>query len=767
MKKSFILLFLSLALFSHQEKVVAQTLNVSTAQELQDAIAEAKAGNEIVLQNGVWKDIQIKFYGEGTADKPITLRAETPGKVSIEGVSNLKLGGMYLVVKDLHFRNGYTPSNSVIQFKINEDSIANHSRITNCVIDEFTQPNREVSDHWIEFWGRNNQLDHSSIVGKSNFGPTVRVFLKGNEHVNNHHQIVYNHFGPRPRKGGPHGETLQIGSSHTSMTPSYTNVSNNFFDRCNGEVEIISNKSNFNEYRNNIFFESEGSLVLRHGNYCTIDGNVFIGNDNSEFIGGIRVINTGHWITNNYFYKIKGNEFRSALAVMNGIPKSPLNRYNQVTDVVVAYNTYIDCKSPFQFGVGTNIDKKEVLPVSEIRSARPERMLLANNLVFNHEKEEYPIVNYDDVGGVIFERNVLNNQNKSGVSSDGISTEDFSVNKLSENLYVPENSLEKVYHGFDFETIKTDFFGADRTQQNSIGAMTVPVSGNPLLIKKEIYGASWFSLTASNATPKTIQVSSSRALQSKLKSAHSGDIIALKGGVYKINSSLLIDKNITITSADKNRRAEIRFTSEKPGFTMLPKGELHLNNVSLKGNKTQDAIATLDKNMSKAFNLDIKNTEISSFKSVIKAYKASFADTISIEGSTIKDCLMGILLNTEIDAKGDYNAEFVTITNSTFDHIGSSVLNYYRGGYDESTIGGNLVLKNNTFTNSGQADESGLLIQNHGIVNVIFSDNTFRDNPVKEIAILWGEKGQKPVNNVTENSGEIRIEQNLKQKLMY
>ena len=76
-------------------------------------------------------------------------------------------------------------------------------------------------------------------------------------------------------------------------------------------------------------------------------------------------------------------------------------------------------------------------------------------------------------------------------------------------------------------------------------------------------------------------------------------------------------------------------------------------------------------------------------------------------------------------------------------------------------------MKNNTFTNSGQAEESGLLIQNHGIVNVIFSDNTFRDNPVKEIAILWGEKGQKPVNNVTENSGEIRIEQNLKQKLMY
>ena len=129
--------------------------------------------------------------------------------------------------------------------------------------------------------------------------------------------------------------------------------------------------------------------------------------------------------------------------------------------------------------------------------------------------------------------------------------------------------------------------------------------------------------------------------------------------------------------------------------------------------------------------------------------------------------MTGILLNTEIDAKGDYNAEFVYITNSKFENIQSSVLNYYRGGYDESTIGGSLVVKNNSFTNCGKADESGILIQNHGIVNVDFSDNTFKDNPVKEIAILWGEKGQKPVNNSITNSGKIRIEQNLKQKLMY
>ena len=302
-------------------------IKVKNLAELRSAIKSSSAGDNIILANGTWKDAEIKFYGKGTKENPIVLKAETPGKVFIEGVSNLKLAGSYLEVRDLYFKNGYTPSNSVIQFKINNDSIANNCKVTQCVIEEFTQPDRDVSDHWVEFWGRHNELSNNYITGKSNFGPTVRVFLDGNEHVNNYHQIINNHFGPRPRKGGPHGETIQIGDSETSMTPSYTNVENNLFDRCNGEVEIISSKSNFNEFKKNVFFESEGSLVLRHGNYAKIDGNVFIGNDASDQMGGIRIINTGHWITNNYFYKIKGNAFRSAIAIMNGIPKSSLNRY--------------------------------------------------------------------------------------------------------------------------------------------------------------------------------------------------------------------------------------------------------------------------------------------------------------------------------------------------------------------------------------------------------------------------------------------------------
>jgi poly(beta-D-mannuronate) lyase len=721
------------------------------------------------VANGVWKDIQIKFFGKGTQEAPIVLRAETSGEVSIKGVSDLKIGGTYLEVRGLYFKNGYTPSNTVIDFHIDSNAIANHCRVSDCVIEDFTQLNRNKDDHWVEFWGRYNQLDHCYLAGKSNQGPTIMVSLKGNEQINNYHQIVNNHFGPRPRKGGPHGETLQIGDSNTSMSPSHTQVVNNLFERCDGEVEIISNKSNNNEYRNNIFYKCEGSLVLRHGNYCIIDGNVFIGDDKSEFMGGIRVINTGHWITNNYFYNIKGKEFRSALAVMNGVPKSPQNRYNQVTDVVIAYNTFVDCITPWQFSVGANMDKKQVLPLQEIRSARPERTIVANNIIYNQIPNDFPIKAYDKVDGILFKNNSINSPNNSDVLDKGIQTESISMTQQSDWLFVPTTNQKNVYQGFDFETITKDLFGKDRALANAVGAIVLPVDTNKGKINKKDFGSTWFSNDKPGETSKTIKISSTNELAEAFSKAASGTIFELKKEVYNLEESVVIDKQFTIRAKNSKNKAILVYSgkADTPAFLMVSKGNLTLENMILKGGKTQKAFATATKEMSSAYNLKVKNSEISDFDCVLKAYKDSFADTISIDNSIIKNCKKGLILATENDDLGEYNAEFVIITNSKFDGVQNSILDYYRGGYDESTIGGNLVFKNNTVTNSGKSEETGILIKTKGIVNVAISNTNFSNNPVKFIAVLWGEKGQQPLNNTIANSGEFKIEQSIKQKMMY
>ena len=767
MNRNLVLLSIIALLISCTSDV--NTTLVHNNDELKNAISNAKAGDEIIMANGVYKDINIRFTGNGTDNNPITIKAETPGKVFIEGKSDLKFGGEYLMVEGLHFRNGHSPSDAVIEFKLDNENIGNHCTVINCVIEDFNKPERDDSDRWVQFWGRHNTLKQCYIAGKTNRGPTIRVDLKGNEHINNYHQIVNNHFGPRPPKGGPSGETIQIGDSYSSMSPSYTYVANNLFEECNGEVEIISSKTNFNEFRNNVFYKSEGSLVTRHGNYCTIDGNYFIGDGKNENIGGIRIINTGHWVTNNYFYNIIGKNFRSPLAVMNGIPKSPLNRYNQVTDVVVAYNTYINCKSPWQFGVGTNISQKDVLPPSEIRSARPERMLVANNIIYNEHGDTTPIIEHDEADGVTFKSNIINNQGVDFKEYDGLEAASFELKEIGENLFAPalDNEVEP-YQGFGFETIAKDLFGNSRAEKNRIGAILNTEAKDPMILDKSKYGANWYSNIIAPKEPNTLTVTNKTGdLEAKIAQAENGDIIVLSSGKYNIDSSLVINKSITIQSQDD--KAEILFTGSEntPLFELNPKGHLTLNNVILKGNKLQYAFASLKENMYTHFGLKVTGCDISDFKFVLKVYKQSFAERITFENTAVSDCDNGLELSEETNDKGDYNTEYLTITNCQFNKVQSNVIDYYRGGYDESTIGGNLIVKNSSFTNCGAQEETGILLNSTGIVNVDISNNTFKNNQVKLVALLWGAKNNSHADNEIINSGEIRVEENLKMKLMY
>lgn len=743
------------------------TVKVNNEKELQVAIANAVAGTEIVMRNGIWKDIQIQFTGRGTAASPIVLRAETPGQVSIQGLSDLKLGGQYLEVRGLYFNNGHTPSKSVLAFRIDSSTIAKHCKIVDCAIKDFNQPNRSQKDHWIEFWGQHNTLDRCTISGKANSGPTLFVGLAGNEHANNHHQITNNHFGPRPRKGGPHGETIQVGDSYTSMVPSFTNIANNIFDRCDGEVEIISNKSNNNIYRNNIFYRSEGSLVLRHGNYCTVDGNRFIGDGKSKAMGGIRVINTGHWITNNYFYNIIGDEFRSALAVMNGVPKSPQNRYNQVTDVVVAYNTFVNCTAPWQFSVGANMDQKEVLPLQEIRSARPLRTIVANNLIYNKDPQATAITAYDVVDGVSFHNNI-SNTTYSGTVKEALKTEAFLMEQRSDWLFVPKALAFETFSGFDFETIQKDLFGNDRKVSNSIGAISAAVTADKNQINLQDFGATWFK-TASATVAQNRTVANVQELVAALKALPSGSAINLKKGTYVLHEPLSIGTTISIASQNKKQPATLHFegAANSSLFVLAAQGKLQLTNVTLEGTGLQHAFATKTQDMGTAYGLSLNGCTLRHFDFVLKAYKDSFADEIQIANSNISACKNGLGLASETADAGEYNVEILSITNCKFDQIENAVVDYYRGGYDESTVGGTFVFKGNSVTNSGTTAPNGLLLKTRGIVNVTIEKNVFANNPVRVIAVLWGEKKQEPKDNVVRDSGEFKTEQHLKQKMMY
>src|SRR5436190_12344023 len=67
---------------------------VSTAGEVAAAAALAQAGDTIVMRDGVWLNADVLFSStNGTAARPITLRAQTLGRVQLTGTSRLRLAG--------------------------------------------------------------------------------------------------------------------------------------------------------------------------------------------------------------------------------------------------------------------------------------------------------------------------------------------------------------------------------------------------------------------------------------------------------------------------------------------------------------------------------------------------------------------------------------------------------------------------------------------------------------------------------------------------
>ena len=254
------------------------TTRVSSQSEYKSAAKNLKPGDTIVLANGEWNNFEILFTGFGEKDSPITLTAEEKGKVLITGLSNLRMAGEFLVVSGLVFKNGYTPTSEVVSFRRNKENLANNSRVTEVVIDGFNNPERTESDYWVSMYGKNNRFDHNYLAGKNNNGVTMAVRLNSEASQLNRHRIDHNYFGHRPILGSNGGGTLRIGTSHYSMSNSFTVVEDNYFDRCDGEEEIISNESGGNVFRRNVFFESRGTLTLRHGNDNLVEGNVFFGN---------------------------------------------------------------------------------------------------------------------------------------------------------------------------------------------------------------------------------------------------------------------------------------------------------------------------------------------------------------------------------------------------------------------------------------------------------------------------------------------------------
>lgn len=702
---------LILLFFSCQPQGEKQTL-VHTLEEYNQAVNLAKPGSTIVLANGVWENAELLFQGKGTAEAPITLTVEEKGKVTLEGQSYLQIAGEYLHVDGLVFKNGYTPTNEVISFRKNNKELAYNSRLSECVIDNYSNPERHEQDSWVALYGKNNRVDHNHFEGKGNRGVTLIVRLNTNESIENNHIIEANYFGPRQNLGSNGGETLRVGTSHYSMEKSNTLVQGNYFDRCDGEHEIISNKCDQTTYKNNVFFESIGTLTMRHGDETLVEGNVFLGNRKRN-TGGIRVINGQQTVRNNYGYGLTGYRFRGALVVMNGVPNSPLNRYFQVEDAIIENNVFVD-SDHVQLCAGSDVE----------RSATPINSTFKNN-TFYLEKPSKLVTIYDDISGIAFENNLTNHPINKTLTS-GFEVENMSLTKDKNGLLMPMTG-EKVIAPALADEIPT----------------------------KENTGAAWYSKAdkriAFESGKTTTVAAGVNTLFDAIKNSQPGDILELKDSKrYELTKLPLIQHPLTIQASEG--KTPLILWEKKAAFDIVNGGELRLKGLNFDGENAPDGsgnavIRTSKYSMNKNYSLRIENCafdnlDVNHSFDVIRIYKNTFADEIHISNSTFNNITGHVMaLDKETDDVGIYNAEFVTLHNNIFTNIGGAVLSLHRGGKDESTFGPFLDMDHCTFENIGfdSRNKYKAAINLYGVQDIQMKNSIFKKTKKIQMHLVVGE----------------------------
>lgn len=354
-------------------------VTVANAKEFEAALKLATPGTTITLRDGEWRDVELKVDGMktlngrgGTEAAPIIVRPQTLGGARFTGASRLNIGGEWMVVDGLAFE-GATGKSDLINFRNGDDIPARNCRMTNVSMKACNPPEELMDYKWVNLFGHHNRVDYCSFEGMNHKGVLMVVRLPEQE-SSNYHVIANNYFGPRPRGSQSNGyETIRVGDSTTSMQNSRTRVENNIFEGCNGEIEIISNKSCENVYVNNLFRQCEATFTLRHGNRCVVDGNWFIGgrNDNA---GGVRVFGDDHRVTNNYFEGLNGTEYQSAITLMNGQRNPELNGQWVARNTVVAHNTVVNCRVPLLLGAYYDRPDNPLV-------LKPENALIANNIL--------------------------------------------------------------------------------------------------------------------------------------------------------------------------------------------------------------------------------------------------------------------------------------------------------------------------------------------------------------------------------------------------
>ena len=302
-----------------------RTFRVSSLSALQSRINSALPGDLIILTNGIYTSTAtINIDRQGTAQNPIIIAADAIGGAEIRGSASFSVNSpaAWIVIR------GFRLTHSIGTVQVRAGT--NHIQVTRNVF-QLTGDGR-----YLLVSGDDCEVDHNTFQNKSTVGQMFSIHGPGSSGMAQRTWVHHNLFQNFTSIGVNGGETLQIGLSGRSLTDAHTLVENNLFINCNGENEMISNKSSANTYRYNTFLNStSGELTLRHGNDCVVHSNFFLNT------AGLRFFGDDHQIYSNYF-----EDCDPGIQIGNGggevADGDPLTSHDRPDRVRVSFNTLVN-----------------------------------------------------------------------------------------------------------------------------------------------------------------------------------------------------------------------------------------------------------------------------------------------------------------------------------------------------------------------------------------------------------------------------------------
>lgn len=467
-------------------------------------------GDTVIWRDGTYTDQSINFNFMGTESDRITLRPETPGGVTFRGDSFVKFGGDYLTVDGFRFSNAgnydQEVASSIVQFRANNGNRhAHYCRLTNCVISDMNSHEQDLDDDdedgdteefifhnskWIQIYGTNNRVDHCHFEKKIVRGALIVFELvpqdgeTGTPYPAYNHRIDHNSFGPNPVGFSSNEfETIRTGTSDYANFNCNSVIENNYLYRCDGEIEVISNKSSNNIIRNNTLVECQGSIVMRHGDGAIVEGNIILANGVPNS-GGIRLNGQDHIVRNNYISGTRGTSLRSGLVLRRagGVSTGDTNGgYEQVRFCQIVHNTFVDNQQTFNLAE----------PGGTANSLYPTSNTIANNILLSSQgtlvTNTSGLTNMTYAGNIAFGSTL-------GISDAGFSEEDPRLTVLSNGMLRPGSTSPVLGAANVAHTVEADLDGETRDMPADTGADEFSALLQPLApLQPTAVGPSWLN----------------------------------------------------------------------------------------------------------------------------------------------------------------------------------------------------------------------------------------------------------------------------------